>query len=69
MTDDPVPRDDPSSMEARLALRKAAREADREADRLLDRLTSVEVDQREARYLLQRAGMLTRRARRDGDAP
>jgi hypothetical protein len=69
MTDEPLPRDDASSLEARLALRKAARDADRRADQMLDRLTSVEVDQREARYLLQRAGMLTRRARRDGDAP
>ena len=69
MTDEPLPRHDASSLEASLALRKAARDADRHADQMLDRLTSVEIDQREARYLLQRAGMLTRRARRDGDAP
>jgi hypothetical protein len=69
MTDEPVPRNDPSSMEARLALRKAAREADRQADQLVDRLTSIAIDQREARYLLERAGMLTRRGRGNGDAP
>jgi hypothetical protein len=57
MTDRP----DHNAMEARLALRKAAREADSQADRLVDRLADVEIHQREARYLLERAGMLTRR--------
>jgi hypothetical protein len=69
MTDQPLPGHDPSAMEARLALRKAARDADRQADQLLDRLTSIEIDQREARYLLERAGMLARRARPDDQAP
>jgi hypothetical protein len=55
----PSPAD--SSMEARLALRKAERDAHSSADRLIDRLVDVEVHQREARYLLERAGMLTRR--------
>jgi hypothetical protein len=68
MTDQPLPRDEPSSMEARLALRKAARDADRQADQLVERLTSIEIDQREARHLLERAGMLTRRARRGDKA-
>jgi hypothetical protein len=55
------PSPDDSSMEARLALRKAERDAHSSADRLIDRLADVEVHQREARYLLERAGMLTRR--------
>jgi hypothetical protein len=63
----PSPED--SSLEARIALRKAARQADGDANRLRERLTDVEIHQREARYLLERAGMLTRRARRDVDAP
>jgi hypothetical protein len=52
-----------NAMEARLALRKAQREADGDAGRLRDRLTDVEIHQREARYLLERAGMLTRRGK------
>lgn len=63
------PSPDDNAMEARLALRKAEREAHTHADRLDERLTDVEIHQREARYLLERAGMLTRRAPRNGDAP
>jgi hypothetical protein len=69
MTDQPLPRDDANAMEARLALRKAEREANGDADRLVDRLADVEIHQREARYLLERAGMLTRRPRPDGKSP
>jgi hypothetical protein len=58
-----------NAMEARLALRKAERDADGRANHLVDRLADVEIHQREARYLLERAGMLARRARGDGDAP
>jgi hypothetical protein len=58
---EPRPTHDQNAMEARLALRKAEREADSDADRLVDRLADVEIHQREARYLLERAGMLTRR--------
>jgi hypothetical protein len=52
-----------NAMEARLALRKAEREADGAAGRMRDRLADVEIHQREARYLLERAGMLTRRGK------
>jgi hypothetical protein len=55
------PNADHNAMEARIALRKAEREARSDADRLGDRLADVEIHQREARYLLERAGMLTRR--------
>jgi hypothetical protein len=63
------PSPDDNAMEARLALRKAEREADGDANRLHKRLTDIEIHQREARYLLERAGMLSRRARRDADRP
>jgi hypothetical protein len=63
------PSPDDNAMEARLAVRKADREAHTQVDRLVDRLADVELHQREARYLLERAGMLTRRARPDGKAP
>jgi hypothetical protein len=66
---DPRPAHDDNALEARLALRKAQREAAGRAGELRERLTDVEVHQREARYLLERAGMLTRRARRNGDGP
>jgi hypothetical protein len=65
---DPGPSPDDNAMEARLALRKAQREAHTDAARLGDRLADVEIHQREARYLLERAGMLTRRRHRDEDA-
>jgi hypothetical protein len=65
---EPGPSPDDNAMEARLALRKAQREAHTDAARLGDRLADVELHQREARYLLERAGMLTRRRRRDDDA-
>jgi hypothetical protein len=58
---DPGPSADDNAMEARLALRKAQREANTNAARLGERLADVEIHQREARYLLERAGMLTRR--------
>jgi hypothetical protein len=55
------PNHDDNAMEAHIAMRKAEREARSDADRLVDRLADVEIHQREARYLLERAGMLTRR--------
>jgi hypothetical protein len=61
----PSPED--SAFEARLALRKAEREADGDAERLRRRLNHVEIHQREARYLLERAGLLSRRAARNGE--
>jgi hypothetical protein len=63
------PSPDDNAMEAGLAVRKADREAHTQVDRLVDRLADVEIHQREARYLLERAGMLTRRAQPDGRAP
>ncbi|HMJ32812.1 MAG TPA: hypothetical protein VK501_02755 [Baekduia sp.] len=50
-------------MEARLALRQSERRAESGARRLADRLADVELHQREARFMLERAGMLTRRPR------
>jgi hypothetical protein len=48
-------------MEADLAVRKAGRDASSQASELADRLAKVDLHQREARYLLERAGMLERR--------
>jgi hypothetical protein len=58
-TPDPANR-----MEASLAVRKADREASSQAGELAGRLAEIELHQREARYLLERAGMLERRRRR-----
>jgi hypothetical protein len=53
---------DPANrMEAGLAVRKADREATSQAGDMANRLAEVDLHQREARYLLGRAGMLTRR--------
>jgi hypothetical protein len=53
---------DPANrMEADLAVRKAGRDASSQASELADRLATVDLHQREARYLLGRAGMLERR--------
>ena len=49
--------------EAHLAMRKAHREATTQAGHLADRLSEVDIHQREARYLLERAGLLRRRKR------
>jgi hypothetical protein len=51
-------------MEAELAVRKAGREASSQADGLAERLAEIDHHQREARYLLERAGMLERRRQR-----
>jgi hypothetical protein len=55
--------DPDNAMEAKIAVRKAGREATEHAERLAGRLHEVDLHQREARYLLERAGMLTRRPR------
>jgi hypothetical protein len=57
----PFPAD--NGMEAEIAVRKADREAASQADDLTERLADVDIHQREARYLLERAGMLARRKR------
>ena len=51
------------SLEADLALRKLEREAETRSRGLGDRLAEVDLHQREARYVLARAGVLTRRNR------
>ena len=53
-----------NSMEATLAVRKAHRDAESQASDLDNRLAAVDLHQREARYLLERAAMLERRRRR-----
>jgi hypothetical protein len=53
-----------NGMEARIAVRKAHREATSRAADLADRLAHVDIHQREARYLLERAGLIERRHRR-----
>jgi hypothetical protein len=50
-----------NAMEADLARRKAEHQATTHANGLGRRLAEVDVHQREARYILERAGMLTRR--------
>jgi hypothetical protein len=50
--------------EARISVRKADREAATHADDLAGRLADLDIHQREARYLLERAGLLGRRQRR-----
>jgi hypothetical protein len=56
--------DPANGMEANLAVRKADRDAMSHASDLADRLAEVDHHQREARYLLERAGLLERRRRR-----
>jgi hypothetical protein len=57
------PSETMNASEARLAVRKAHRAAASDAARLADRLTEMDIHQREARYLLERAGLLERRRR------
>jgi hypothetical protein len=64
MTKDFETPDHPNGLEAELAVRKAGREATSQSGDLADRLAEVDLHQREARYLLERAGMLERRRRR-----
>jgi hypothetical protein len=52
-----------NGMEAQIAVRKADREAMSHANDLANRLSDVDIHQREARYLLERAGLLERRRR------
>ena len=48
--------DPDNAKEAKIAVRKAGREANEHARSLADRLAEVDIHQREARYLLERAG-------------
>jgi hypothetical protein len=63
MTDAAFLPDPDDALEAHIAVRKAGRDATEHAARLADRLAEIDIHQREARYLLERAGMLTRRPR------
>jgi hypothetical protein len=63
MTEQPAASDNVRANEADLAMRKAHREATARAGQLADRLAEVDIHQREARYLLERAGLLLRRGR------
>ena len=56
--------DHPNGMESELAVRSPGRKASSQADGLAERLVEVDIHAREARYLLERAGMLERRRRR-----
>jgi hypothetical protein len=60
---DQTPPERVDGLEARIAVRKADRQAISHANDLADRLADVDIHQREARYLLERAGLLTRRSR------
>jgi hypothetical protein len=64
MTEHTPSPDQANGMEARIAVRKADREAASHANDLADRLADIDIHQREARYLLERAGLLQRRQRR-----
>jgi hypothetical protein len=61
MTEPAFLPDPDNASEAKIAVRKAGRDATEHASRLADRLAEVDLHQREARYLLERAGMLERR--------
>jgi hypothetical protein len=64
MNETPATPDPANRMEANLAVRKADRAATSQAGELAGRLAEIDLHQREARYLLERAGMLERRRRR-----
>jgi hypothetical protein len=60
MTEQPPSPDNVNATEASIAMRKAHREAATDAGHLADRLSEMDIHQREARYLLERAGLLRR---------
>jgi hypothetical protein len=64
MNEDFETPDHPNGMEAELACARPAARRARQADGLAERLVEVDIHAREARYLLERAGMLERRRRR-----
>jgi hypothetical protein len=61
MNEKPADTDHANAMEADLARRRAEHEATTHANGLDRRLAEVDLHQREARYILERAGMLIRR--------
>jgi hypothetical protein len=60
---EPTSSDRVNGLEARIAVRKADRDAAGHANELAQRLADIDIHQREARYLLERAGVLERRGR------
>jgi hypothetical protein len=67
---DPLPTpDEPTALEADLAVRRAQRDAASLARALGDRLHEVDIHQREARFVLERAGKLSRRSARGDQRP
>jgi hypothetical protein len=60
---EPTPPERVNGHEARIAVRKADRDAATHANDLAERLADIDIHQREARYLLERAGLLARRRR------
>jgi hypothetical protein len=64
MNESPGAPEPANRMEANLAVRKAGRDAMAHAGNMADRLAEVDLHQREARYLLERAGLFERRRRR-----
>jgi hypothetical protein len=60
---EPTPPERVNGLEARIAVRKADRDAATHASDLAARLAHIDIHQREARYLLERAGLLARRSR------
>jgi hypothetical protein len=67
---DPHPTpDEPTALEADLAVRRAQRDAASLARALGDRLHEVDIHQREARFVLERAGKLSRRSARADRRP
>ena len=64
MTDDFETPDPPTAWRPSSPCARPAASAGTEADGLADRLAEIDIHQREARYLLERAGMLERRRQR-----
>ncbi len=60
---EPIPFPADNGIEAEISVRKADREAASQANDLAERLANIDIHQREARYLLERAGLLARRKR------
>jgi hypothetical protein len=60
---EPTSSDRVNCLEAEIAVRKAGRDAAGHASELAQRLADIDIHQREARYLLERAGLLEKRRR------
>jgi hypothetical protein len=69
MTDPRFTSDELTALDADLAVRRAHRDAASLARALGDRLHEVDIHQREARFVLERAGKLSRRSARGDRRP